>query len=116
MRMSTRVLCVHKDVDDWQLIKGSLERAGYEVVSAKDGSEALHVMSAVRVDGVVLDTRLDAPEGTSLRFRLQHSHPGVPFLMFSSEDEVGSLPLSMFSAYLNDPGPPERLLFSKSYN
>jgi DNA-binding response OmpR family regulator len=114
--MSTRVLCVHKDVDHCQPIKVTLEQAGYEVLFAKDGTEALHMMSAVRVDGVVLDTKLDAAGGASLRFQLQHAHPGIPFLMFSNEHEVGSLPLSILRAYLNDPGPPERLLFPKSYN
>ena len=110
--MSTRVLWVHDGADQLQAIKHNLQRAGYEVLSACDGSEALHLLATEQVDGVVLKSQVDAPGGTSLRFQIQRISPDVPCLMYSGESEVGSLPLSVFRAYLDDPAPPVNLLRS----
>ncbi len=113
--MSARVLCVHKDTDELLRIKGTLQSAGYEVVSANSGKAALNVLLNERFDGVVLDSKIATSSGTSLRYQIQHVSPGVPCLMYSDERELGSLPLWVFREYLDDPEPPSNVLLRKTH-
>ena len=109
--MSTqRILCVHDRAQELQELRGTLEQAGYEVVPAKDGSEAMHALRAGDVDGVVLDFNLEAPGGVTLRSRISHAFPEMPLLLFSRVEEIKQMPLSVFEAYLHNPGPPESLI------
>ncbi|HWR17437.1 MAG TPA: response regulator [Terriglobales bacterium] len=104
--MSTRILCVHDGEDELQQLRGTLEEAGYEVVSALTGHEALHILRSVNVQGVVLDYDATAPGGVSLRNRIQHVCPDLPLLMISSVDDV---PIGALRHYLDNPASPEAL-------
>ncbi len=107
--MSTRILCVHDRADELKRLRGALEEAGYEVVPATNGAEALHFLRMNTVQGAVLDYNAQAPGGVSLRNRIRHYFPEMPMLMFSDIAEIEHIPLDMFRAYLEDPAPPAAL-------
>lgn len=61
-----RVLVAHPDADLLMSARASLERAGYEVVSAVDGLEALRTAIAQRPDVVIADAIMPKMNGREL--------------------------------------------------
>lgn len=61
-----RVLIAHPDADLRMSARTSLERAGYEVVSAADGLEALRTAIAERPDVVIADVTMPKMDGREL--------------------------------------------------
>jgi DNA-binding response OmpR family regulator len=111
-----KILCVHDAKQELRKLQGALEEAGYKVVPAKTGSEAMRILQSENVNGVVLDFRLDAPGGLTLRNSIRHAFPEIPLLLFSHVDEIKQMPLSVFEAYLHKPGPLEALMARVSSN
>jgi CheY-like chemotaxis protein len=62
-----------------------LEQAGFDVLEASDGEEALDVLSAhADIDAVVTDVRMPGPiDGLALAHVLRRSHPDVRSLVVS---------------------------------
>ncbi|MGZ4787387.1 MAG: response regulator [Terriglobales bacterium] len=104
-----RILCVHHGPGMGRL-RQALESEGYEVVPASNGGKALDVLSSQDVDGVVLDFDAEAPGGFSLRTRIHHQRPDIPMLLFDDVNDIEHLPLHVFRAYLQHPGPPDAIL------
>ena len=98
-----RILCVHEDESVLETLGRALQTAGYGMLSAKDGEGALRMLSGERVNGIVLDYEMAAPDGRSLRNQIQHLYPNVPMLLFSDVDEIRDMPLHVFGAYLEHP-------------
>ena len=96
-------------VEDEELVRGfvrrALEGAGYEILLAEDGQDALDVMGAsdAPVDLVLTDVVMPRLNGTELAERIAGLAPGVPVLFMS-----GYLPNHTLSAHLWDN--PELLL------
>ena len=61
-----RVLIAHPDADLRISARASLERAGYEILSAGDGLEALRVANAERPDVVIADAVMPKMDGREL--------------------------------------------------
>ena len=93
-----------------QKLRKALESAGYEVVPAGNGGKALDVLSSEQVDGVILNFDATAPGGFSLRTRIHNQRPEMPMLLFHEVEDIEHLPLHVFDAYLQQPGPPDAIL------
>lgn len=75
--------------DERLLVKGlrrSLEGAGYEVVEAYDGIEALKALARVRVDLVVLDIMLPGIDGLEVCRRIRQTSD-VPIIMLTARGD-----------------------------
>jgi two-component system alkaline phosphatase synthesis response regulator PhoP len=84
--MTQTILVVDDEPEIVRLVRAYLEQAGYRVVIASDGQEALHVARREKPDLVVLDVlmpRLDGLEFTR-RFR---SERYVPIIMLTARAE-----------------------------
>ena len=95
-----RILCVHQQHSKWDELLETLEVAGYDVLAATNGEQALRMLSLKRIDGVILDHQLDGPGGVSLRTRIHRSYPDMPTLLFSHPDEIYAMPLDVLREYL----------------
>jgi len=75
-------------VDDDAGVRGSLRAVlvseGYEVVSAKDGQEALDMVSASEVDLVLLDLNMPVKNGWDTFERLTTQHPLTPVIIITA--------------------------------
>ncbi len=106
------ILVVDDDVELVGLLRFALQGAGYEVVTAFDGEQALARLHDHRPDLVILDVNLPILDGFQVLDRLR-KHSQVPVMMLTvrdtEEDEVHGLNLGA-DDYLKKPFSPRALL------
>jgi two-component system response regulator (stage 0 sporulation protein F) len=66
------------------LYQEELEDAGYEVVTANNGKEALHRMKKAKPDLVILDIAMPEMDGLEALRRIKEQHNGIPVLLYTS--------------------------------
>jgi DNA-binding response OmpR family regulator len=107
-----KILVVDDDVERVGLLRFALAGAGYEVVTAFDGEQALARLADSAPDLVVLDVNLPILDGFAVLERLRR-HSEVPVMMLTvrsaEEDEVHGLDLGA-DDYLKKPFSPRALL------
>jgi two-component system, chemotaxis family, chemotaxis protein CheY len=88
--MSKRILSVDDSASIRQLVVFTLEKEGYEVVSAVDGQDALSKVKAAIVDMVITDLNMPNMDGIELIQALR-SEPGfkfTPIVMLTTESAM----------------------------
>jgi len=81
-----RILVVDDEPKIVQLVRDYLERAGFAVSTARDGSEALMRAHHERPDLIVLDLGLPRLDGLEVTRRLRRDS-GVPIIMLTARDD-----------------------------
>ena len=71
-----------------ELLSASLRFAGFNVLTAADGHEALHHQSGSQVDLVVLDIMLPDMDGFEVLRRLRERSPELPVLFLTARDDI----------------------------
>ena len=71
----------------WFLEK-TLRREGYDVLSARDGPEAIALAQSHTVDLVLADVRMPGMDGVALMRALRPTHPNVPVLLMTAYGTV----------------------------
>ncbi len=104
-----RVL-VCEDSTDLQIVMNELlTEAGYEVVSAEDGAEALRLIKEIAIDLLLLDLSLPAMDGFSILDYLYEHRPGWPVIVVTGltpaeiEPRLGKMRRSDLPAMLLKP-------------
>jgi two-component system, OmpR family, KDP operon response regulator KdpE len=82
----TTVLVVDDDPRFVHLVRANLERAGYQVLTAGGGPQALETVSADAPDAVVLDLMLPGMDGFEITNRIREFSK-VPILMLTARAE-----------------------------
>lgn len=81
--MTKKILFVD-DEGDWRFMSSTyLKEAGYDVLTAKNGSEALLISSGVELDLIILDVNLNGENGVVLMKFLKRNHPDVPVILYT---------------------------------
>jgi CheY-like chemotaxis protein len=89
------LLCVDDDPDILKLRRMVLESAGYAVLTAASGDEALRILEGGQtVALVLLDYLMPAMRGDELAIKLRRQHPRLPIIAVSA---VGQLPESLLN-------------------
>jgi DNA-binding response OmpR family regulator len=83
-----RVLVVDDDEAIVDSLRRGLELEGYSVATAKDGTHALRVVAADRLDAVVLDVGLPDLNGRIVAARMRAGGLATPILILSALDQV----------------------------
>jgi two-component system response regulator GlrR len=108
-----RVLVVDDDPDLLALMSMRLGAAGYEVLAAASGAEALGLFHTRKPRVVITDLRMDEMDGHALFERLHESAPGVPVIMLTAHgtipDAVAATQRGVFS-FLTKPFDGRQLL------
>ena len=93
--MSTQpvVLVADDDPDIRQLVTFRLERAGYEVVEAADGQQALQLCSEVRPDLAVLDVMMPKLTGYDVTRRIREDEAlrSMPVILLTARVQDGDV-------------------------
>lgn len=79
------ILVVDDDKNTRLFLEAVLERAGYTVITARDGEEALSLMDREHIDLVVLDIMMPKMNGYEFTSTLRSADNNVPILMVSAK-------------------------------
>jgi DNA-binding NtrC family response regulator len=112
---SRRILLVDDDRDFRWAVSNVLEAAGYEVVQAQDGLEALELLEEDIPSLVLLDCRMPGPDGLQVAADVKQRIPGVPVIMITAYGEVKSAVSAMKMGvydYITKPVDNNDLLFT----
>jgi CheY-like chemotaxis protein len=91
------LLVVDDDPAIRDLASGLLGDAGYSVITAGDGVEALHVISEARPDLVITDLRMPHMSGFELLKILRERFPQLPVIAVSGEFTGDALPAGVIA-------------------
>ena len=94
-KKSHLVLCVDDEVVGLRVRKILLERAGYKVLTALDGSSGLELFASQPIEAVVLDYAMPGMHGGEVARKMRQAKPQVPILLLSAyvglPEEISSL-------------------------
>jgi CheY-like chemotaxis protein len=77
------VLCADDEIEELTARKMVLESAGFKVLVARNGKDALDVFRSTAVDAVVLDYFMPGMTGLSVAREMKELRPEVPLVMLS---------------------------------
>lgn len=79
--MKGKILVVEDEGTTRTLLMGALEKAGYEVVQAKDGEEAYQIARIVKPDLIISDVIMPEMDGSRLIKQIRESEFGKKILL-----------------------------------
>lgn len=112
---SARILAVDDSPTILEMIKAILLSAGYEVITAADGAEALETARAEKPDLILLDVMLPKLDGYRVcrLLKFDQNYKGIPIIMLTAKTEEQSMATGIRTGanqYLTKPVEPEKLL------
>ena len=78
------ILCVDDELVGLRVRKILLERAGYRVLTAMDGTAGLAVFESEPIEAVVLDYSMPGMHGGEVARRMRQVKPRIPILLLSA--------------------------------
>ncbi len=102
-----RVLCVENHPEYMDALRYMLETAGYKVMAATTGDQALRLLTTRQVDGVLLEYDLPDAPGSAVRAQMKRIKPEVPVLLFAGVGSQTPFLLRFFDSYLRNSETPE---------
>ncbi|MBF0706279.1 response regulator transcription factor [Alkalihalobacillus hwajinpoensis] len=85
--MAQKILVVDDEISILTLLQFNLEQAGYEVVTAENGAEALEVVIEEKPNCIILDLMLPEMDGLEVCKELRQRHIHTPVLMLTAKDD-----------------------------
>ena len=104
---AVKVLCVENHVEYLEALKYLLEAAGYEVISATNGSQGLSMLKKHEIEGVLLEYDLPDATGAAVRTEMKRIKPEIPVLLFAGIGNQTPFLIRFFDSYLRHADNPE---------
>ena len=82
------ILCVDDEENPLVLRKFVLQKAGYEVLTARSGNEALTLTKSKDVDLVLSDHLMPGMNGVELARQVKARHPKLPVVLISGVNDI----------------------------
>jgi two-component system, cell cycle response regulator DivK len=113
--MSKRILVVEDQEDNRQILRDLLGNAGYELVEAVDGEQALLMYAKQRPDLILMDIQLPLLDGYEVtrRIRTDPESKGIPIIAVTSYALAGDEAKAVAAGcdgYITKPYSPRALL------
>lgn len=113
--MSAKILIVDDEPAQQQLLRYNIEKAGYDILLADNGKDALIIIEEVKPDLVVLDWMIPEVSGIDIcrELRSRSETRLLPILMLSARGEEGDRALGLDSGaddYIAKPFSPRELV------
>ena len=91
--MKKNILVVDDEIGALTLIGIMLERGGFSVIKARDGSSALAILDQNRPDMIILDVMMPGMNGIELCrvIRQREDHTSTPVLILSARGDADSI-------------------------
>jgi DNA-binding response OmpR family regulator len=81
---SPLILCIDDEALGLKIRKAVLEKEGYRVLTAVDGSSGLALFMDEPVEGVILDYFMPGMDGGQVALAMRKQRPEVPILLLSA--------------------------------
>jgi pilus assembly protein CpaE len=112
--MAEKILVVDDDLDTLRLVGLMLQRQGYEIVAANNGSQALAMAQSEHPDLILLDVMMPDLDGVEVtrRLRANEATRDLPIIMFTAKTQVEDKILGFEAGvddYLTKPTQPREL-------
>jgi len=98
-----RVLCVENHPEYMGALKYMLETAGYDVMPATTGDQAVCLLTTLPIDGVLLEYDLPDATGIAVRAEMKRIKPDVPVMLFTGVGGQTPFLLRFLDSYLRKP-------------
>ena len=113
--MSKRILVVEDQEDNRQILRDLLGNAGYELIEAEDGEEAIAAVAKRRPDLILMDIQLPVMDGydATRRIRTNPDLKSVPIIAVTSYALTGDEDKALAAGcngYVSKPYSPRDLL------
>lgn len=111
--MADMILVVDDDVSILKLVSLILKREGYDVDTAKTGSEALEKTKEKFYSLVLVDRKLPDADGVKLLSQIEDTDPKIRKVIFTGYPSIDNVQEAMSlgaHAYLTKPVDPEEIL------
>ena len=82
------ILLLEDSAETRAVLSRHLTKAGYEVLTANSGKEALELAASRHVDLVLSDHLMPGMHGTELAQQLKAEHPKLPVILISGVNEL----------------------------
>ena len=96
-RARKKILFVDDEKQWRDKVCASLTEAGFEVLAASDGTEALRQAADHPLDLMIVDEDLAGESGIMLSKYLRRNHPDVPTMLYTSTEQDANRALDMMS-------------------
>jgi DNA-binding response OmpR family regulator len=110
--MTTKIMMVDDDLNICKVTSIYLQKAGYEVVVAYDGEQALKLFDTTKVDAIILDLMLPKVDGMQVCEKIRRAST-VPIIMLTAKgqttDKIEGLQLGA-DDYIVKPFDPNELI------
>ena len=100
------ILCVDDDLDGLIGREELLKLHGYEVLISTSAEQAVRLLEAQPVDGVVLDYLMPEMTGDVVAQRMKEIRPGIRSMMLSAQERVPAEALSQVDTFVSKARPP----------
>lgn len=110
MSQKVVILSIDDEPSILQIRSILLEQAGYDVVNAENGIEALLLFDSQKVDLVLLDYYMPEMNGAAVAAEMKLRKPSIPIIMVSASIDIGELALSTIEGFVSKGQGPEILL------
>lgn len=104
------ILCIDDEPSVLKLRKILLESAGYAVLTASTGQEALDIFNARQFDAVVVDYSMPEMDGGALSALMKQQKPRMPVIMLSAYSGARDDVDKVVDAFIEKGSDPEDLL------
>ena len=85
------ILVIDDEEQPRRMLRQALERAGYEVVEARDGQEGLQRYRTAPTDLIITDILMPGKEGLETIMEFRREVPGVKMIAISGGGQTGNL-------------------------
>ena len=86
-----RILIIDDEDQSRNMLCQALTRAGYEVLTARDGSEGIELFRTVKADLIITDILMPDKEGLETIMELRRDFPDVKIIAMSGGGLTGNL-------------------------
>ena len=111
MTASPLILCIDDEALGLKIRKAVLEKEGYRVLTATDGSSGLILFKDEPVEGVILDYYMPGMDGGQVAAAMRKHRPEIPILLLSAYLNLPADIVGLFDfTVLKGEGPAELLM------
>ena len=88
--MAARILVADDELNIRKVLSATLRREGYEVLTAKDGTEAMTLLDSGKVQVVITDLKMPKADGLEVLRYVRSNFPQVPVIIITAHGSIAN--------------------------